>query len=330
MKHFLRIEDYSKAELEELIQIANDFEKNPYQDVLKQKTLISMFFNPSTRTKVTFDIAMNQLGGHNVVIEPGKSSWGIEVKEGTIMDSEAEEHLKDVTKVLNNYADAIAVRCFPEFKNWEEEKKDLLIRSMAKWSAKPIINMETITHPCQALAMMKLIKDKFKKVEKKKFVLTWLYHPKGLNTAVANSAGMIASKFGMDLIIANPPGYNLDKGYLDIMKNNCEENGSSFEIVHDMDKAFKDADFVYAKSWGSLETYGNLNQQVHDQYKNWIVNSERMNVTNNAYFSHCLPMRRNIKATDDVIDSENCTIYEEAANRLHVQKAVLKKLLGEN
>lgn len=328
MKNFLRIEDFKREELEELLELAQSFKENRYQNILDQKTLISMFFNPSTRTKTSFDIAMNQLGGHNVTIEPGKSSWGIEIKEGAIMDKDEEEHLKEVTKVLGRYADAIGVRCFPEFKNWNEEKKDTLINNMSKWSSKPIINMETITHPCQALAMMKVIKDKFKKPDKKKFVLTWAYHPKGLNTAVANSAGMVASMFGMDVTIANPPGYNLDEGYLNIMKENCANNNTNFEIVNNMEDAFEGADFVYAKSWGSLEQYGNFNKEIHDQYKNWTVDSQKMSLTNNGYFSHCLPMRRNLIATDEVVDSDKSVIYDEAENRLHVQKAILTKLLG--
>jgi N-acetylornithine carbamoyltransferase len=330
MKNFLRIEDFSKEELTELLDLADQFEATPFQDVLRNKTLISMFFNPSTRTKVTFDLAMRQLGGHNIVIEPGKSSWPVEIEEGIPMDQEPEEHLKDATKVLNQYADALAVRCFPKFVDWKVEKKDLLIQSMAKWSSKPIINMETITHPCQALAMMKLIRDKFKKVEKKKFVLTWVYHPKGLNTAVANSAGMMASLFGMDVTIANPPGYDLDHGYLEIMRKNCQDNGADFRMVHDMDEAMEGADFVYAKSWGPLSFYGNFQNLDQSHLRDWIVNSERMKRTNHGYFSHCLPMRRNIKATDEVVDSKHCVIYEEAANRLHVQKAVLKKCLGDD
>jgi N-acetylornithine carbamoyltransferase len=155
-----------------------------------------------------------------------------------------------------------------------------------------------------------------------------VYHPKGLNTAVANSAGIIASKFGMNIVVANPPGYSLDEGYINIMKENCQINNSSFETVNNMEKAFEGADFVYAKSWGSLSQYGNFNKELHDTYKDWIVDTKRMNLTNNAYFSHCLPMRRNVKATDEVIDSDFCTIYEEAENRLHVQKAILTKLLG--
>jgi N-acetylornithine carbamoyltransferase len=330
MKHFVAIENHTKEELDKLIKKAQYYKKHPTDNVMKGKSIVTMFFNPSTRTKTSFDIAAYQLGGHAVCIEPGKSSWGIEIEEGTVMEGDAEEHLKDATKVLCRYADLLAVRCFPKFVNWKEEKEDPVIKSMVKWSSKPVINMETITHPCQALAMMMAIKEKWKNPKKKKFVLTWAYHPKPLNTAVANSAGTIASMFGMDITIAHPKGYDLDPYYVDFMKKQCKKNGAKFEIVNDMEKAMEDADFVYAKSWGKLSEYGNFNMAEHAKNKKWIVDEKKMALTNNGYFSHCLPLRRNVKATDGVLDSNNSLIYDEAENRLHVQKAIMAKLLEDN
>ena len=272
---------------------------------------------------------MMQMGGHTVCLEPGKSSWGMEIKENAVMDGDAEEHLKDGTNVLCRYADALAVRCFPKFLDWAEDKQDLILYNIAKWSSKPVINMETVTHPCQALAMMLTIKEKLKEPKKKKFLLTWAYHPKSLNTAVGNSAGMMASMYGMDVTVANPPGYDLDPYYLDIMKEQCKKNGSKFEVVHDQEKAFEGADFVYAKSWGSLEHYGpKFDKALQDSNKHWIVDPKKMALTNNGLFSHCLPVRRNMIVTDSVIDSPASVCYDEAENRLHVQKAILFKLLG--
>ncbi|MFH1849409.1 MAG: N-acetylornithine carbamoyltransferase [archaeon] len=325
MKHFLAVEDFSREELEELIGLAGRFQANPYGNQLRKKTLVTLFFNPSTRTMASFDLAMHQLGGHTICLEPGKSSWGIEVNEGAAMDGESEEHLKDATKVLCRYADALAVRCFPSFKDWDEDKKDLVLRNMARWSDKPVINMETITHPCQALAMMKTIKERVGEPKGKKFVLTWAYHPKPLNNAVANSAGIVASMFGMDVVVANPPGYGLDSSYLCQMKRNCKNNGADFSVVHDMSE-LKDADFVYAKSWGALSQYGRFQKDVHDLHKDWIVSPDKLG--SRTYFSHCLPVRRNVVATDEVIDSERSLVYDEAENRLHVQKAILAKLIG--
>ncbi len=328
MKHYVAVEDHTQKELQELIDLSMQMKQGSKTVSLKGKTLVSMFFNPSTRTKTSFDLAMEQLGGHNICLEPGSSSWGIEMEEGAVMDGDKEEHLKDATKVLCKYGDAIAVRCFPPFMDWEHEKTDPIMKSMVNWSNNPIINMETITHPCQALAMMQTLQEKMGSVKGKKLLLTWAYHPKPLNTAVANSAGVIASMFGMDVTVANPVGYDLDPYYTDIMKKNCEAAGATFEQSHDQDEAAEEADIVYAKSWGSIQQYGAFQKDVHDSNKDWIVDSSLMEKTNDALFSHCLPVRRNMIVSDEVIDSESSLVYEEAENRLHVQKAILAKLMG--
>jgi len=330
MQHFVAIENHTREELEALIELAQHYKANPLDNVMQGKSLVTLFFNPSTRTKVSFDLAAQQLGGHAVSIEPGNSSWGIEPREGVVMDGEAEEHLKDATAVLCRYADLLALRCFPKFQNWQEEKKDTFLNNMVKWSTKPVINMETITHPCQALAMMMTILQRIGSPKRKKFVLTWVYHPKPLNTAVANSAGVIASRFGMDITLVHPAGYELDPYYTDMMQLDCQKNGSRFEVVHDMDEAMQGADFVYAKSWGKLSEYGNFDLTAHATQQHWRVDEAKMRLTNNAYFSHCLPLRRNVKATDAVLDSSHSLIYDEAENRLHVQKAVMATLLQDN
>lgn len=330
--NFISTAHFSTPDLELLLKQANVYKqsKNKVSNELKGKTLAALFFNPSTRTRTSFDIAMYQLGGHTISLEPGKSSWSIEVKEGIVMDGDAEEHVKEVTKVLNRYCEAIAVRAFPPFKNWEHDKKDPLIYAMAKYSSKPIINMETIIHPCQAMAMVMTLQEKLKQVKRKKITILWGYHPRGLNTAVANSAALIAGQFGMDVTIANPKGYDLDPMFLDKTKTYCEENGSEFRMINDPDEGIEDADFVYVKSWGSLNHYGQFDKykQEHDKNKNWILDSKRFAKTNNGYFSHCLPLRRNMNVTDEVIDSPHSLIIDEAENRLWVQKAILAKMLG--
>jgi len=329
MKNFVAIEDHTKEELFEILDLAKEFQNQRYQDILKEKTLIALFLNPSTRTRTSFDLAITQLGGHCVTIEPGKGSWGIEIEEGAVMDGDSEEHLKEAVGVLARYADFLAIRCFPEFKNWEKERQDPILKNMVLWSDVPVVNMETITHPCQALAMMKTIRDHIEQPKRKKFVLTWAYHPKPLNTAVANSAGVGAGFLGMDVTIANPPGYDLDPYYLQHIEKQCKANGANFEIVHNMEEAFQGADFVYAKSWGALAQYGNFQPEIHHQYKDWIVDEKRMALTNDAFFSHCLPVRRNMIVSDAVIDSQRSLVLDEAENRLHVQKGVLTKLNQE-
>jgi len=328
MDHFTAIESLTRKELEELISIAQAYKGDQGPGSLDAKTLITLFFNPSTRTKTSFDLAMKQLGGHSVCLEPGGSSWGMEVEEGAVMDGTAEEHLKDALGVLERYGDAVAVRCFPKFVDWEKEKDDTILKNMTKWATKPIINMETITHPCQALAMAQTIKEHLGGWKGKKIVVSWAYHPKPLNTAVANSAGVIAAMLGMDVTIANPPGYDLDPYYLQTMSQHAEMNGSTFQVVHDQGQAMEGADIVYAKSWGSLAQYGNYDKTIQDLHKGWTIDEATMAKTDGALFSHCLPVRRNMIVTDAVIDSPKSVVLDEAENRLHVQKAVLWKLLG--
>jgi N-acetylornithine carbamoyltransferase len=180
---------------------------------------------------------------------------------------------------------------------------------------------------------MMTIKNHLGNVQNKKFLMTWTYHPKPLNTAVANSAISMASKFGMDVTLLCPnESYLLDEKYLNIAQQNCQALGANFSISHDIEAAYQNTDFVYAKSWGSLNFYGNVKAESlqREQYKHFIVDEQKMFLTNQAKFSHCLPLRRNIKATDAVMDSDYCVAIEEAENRLHVQKARMLNLLGES
>jgi N-acetylornithine carbamoyltransferase len=207
-----------------------------------------------------------------------------------------------------------------------------VINSFAKYSSVPVVNMETITHPCQELAHILTMQEQLGDLSGKDYLLTWTYHPKPLNTAVANSSLMIASKFGMNVKLLCPSeDYILHENYINQAKDNCNLNNTSFEITHDIDHGYDNADIVYAKSWGSLNFYGNPNEEkiIRDQFKYFIVDEDKMAKTNKALFSHCLPLRRNIKATDGVMDSDYCVAIQEAGNRMHVQKSLLSKLLNK-
>ncbi len=329
-RSFLGTQDFTREEIEGLLQLASDMKRKGHGKPLAGKSLALLFFNASLRTRTSFDLAMYQLGGHAVALHPGKDAWGMEVREGVVMDGEAEEHIKEGTTVLARFFDALAVRCFPKFQNWAEERKDPVLAAIAKWSSKPVINMETIVHPCQELALALTLKEHLKAPAKKKFLLTWTYHPKPLNTAVANSAALITSKLGMDLTILRPRGYDLDDGFMRDVAGNVERNGGTLRVTDDIDAAYRGADFVYAKSWGSLSHYGRWEEEkpIRDGLKHFIVDARKMALTNGAKFSHCLPMRRNVKATDEVIDGPASVIYDEAENRLHTTKALLASLLG--
>lgn len=331
MKHFLTTADWSREVLQQMIDDARALKASPLQARLKNKTIALIFFNPSLRTRSSFDIGIYQLGGHAVVLEPGKGSWPIEFDMGAVMDGDPEEHVREAARVLSRYCDLIAVRAFPKFVDWEIDRQDRVIRAFAEHATVPVINMETITHPCQELAMMMALQERIGQLDGKKFVLTWTYHPKPLNTAVANSALMIAAKFGADVTLLCPtPEYVLDERYMNYAREYTSAQGRTLTVTHDIDAAYSGADVVYAKSWGALPYFGKFEteQPRRDAYKHFIVDERKMALTNNGIFSHCLPCRRNVKVTDGVIDSPNSMVIDEAENRLHVQKAIMSHLLS--
>lgn len=332
LRHFLSTQDWSWEDLSSLIDHASELKAHPLQPLLSGKSVALVFFNPSLRTRASFDIGANQLGGHAVILEPGAGSWEMAFGDGEVMDGNAEEHAKEAARVLSRYCDIIAVRAFPKFKDWTVDRKDLVLSAFAQHATVPVINMETITHPCQELAHLMALREHFgtSDLRGKKYVLTWTYHPKPLNTAVANSAVQIATRAGMDVTMLCPDDrYLLDERYMDFARVNSTVSGGSFGVTHDIEVAYSGADIVYAKSWGAIPYFGNWEAEkpIRDGYKHFIVDEEKMALTKNAAFSHCLPARRNIKATDAVMDSPNSLIIEEAENRLHVQKALMAAVL---
>ena len=331
MRHFLTTADWSRDELQAILDQARVFKEHPVGEALKDRSVALVFFNPSLRTRSSFDLGVHQLGGHAIILEPGQGAWPIEFDDGAIMDAAPEEHIKEVARVLSRYCDLIAVRAFPKFVDWTSDRRDQVITQFARYADVPVINMETITHPCQELALMMTLQDALgEKTDGKKFVLTWTYHPKGLNTAVVNSALLIAAKFGFDVTLLCPtPEYVLDRRYMDYGQEFAKACGRRVTVSHDIESAYEGADVVYAKSWGALPYFGRWEEEkpLRDAHKHFIVDSQKMDLTNQAYFSHCLPLRRNVKATDAVVDSPESLVIEEAENRLHVQKALMCDLL---
>jgi N-acetylornithine carbamoyltransferase len=332
-RHFLNTQDFSRTELDALLAHAAQFKRDKLGTQLHGKSIALLFFNPSMRTRTSFELGAFQLGGHAVVLQPGKDAWPIEFEAGTVMDGEAEEHIAEVARVLSRYVDLIGVRAFPKFQDWSVDREDRVLRAFAKYSTVPVINMETITHPCQELAHIQALQQHFgtPDLRGRKYVLTWTYHPKPLNTAVANSALMIATRFGMDVTLLCPtPEYVLDTRYMEFAKENVAESGGSFRVSHDPDEAYRGAHVVYAKSWGALPYFGRWADEkpLREKYKNFMVDERKMALTDQGVFSHCLPLRRNVKATDAVMDSPACIAIDEAENRLHVQKAVMASLVG--
>ncbi|MEP6923968.1 MAG: N-acetylornithine carbamoyltransferase [Pyrinomonadaceae bacterium] len=329
MKNFLKTSDFSRDELEQLLDAAFRFKRG--EDLsrpLNGKSIALVFFNPSLRTRASMQVGLYELGGNAVILEPGNTSWTLEHREGMVMDGNKTEHLKEFVRVLERYVSAIGVRTFANLTNWEEERLDPILTAFEKYSSKPLINLESaMHHPCQALADMMTIRERFEK-ERKKVLLTWAWHPKPLPMAVPNSFALAAAQFGHHLIIAHPKGYELD----DELIGDIRSFGGNVEITNDVNGAFENTEVVYAKSWGSRNFYGAAEKdiQYRSQFRSgWIVDEAKMARTNNAIFMHCLPVRRNVIVTDAVIDSAASVVIDEAENRLHVQKAIMANLLGK-
>jgi N-acetylornithine carbamoyltransferase len=332
MQHFLSTIDWTREQLGDLLVLAADLKQRPLRDDLRGRSIALMFLNPSLRTRTSFELGMQQLGGIAIVLQPGKDAWGIEFEAGAVMDGEAEEHIAEVAGVLSRYCDLIALRAFPLFEDWATDREDGVIRALAAHASVPVINMETIVHPCQELALMQTLQERLGDVRGRKFVLSWTWHPRPLNTAVANSALLIATKFGMDVTLLCPEeAYRLDPVFESAAQRFATAQGGSYRLTHNIEDAYRGADVVYAKSWGALPFYGRPEDErtLREKYRGFIVDEEKMALTNGALFSHCLPLRRNVKATDAVMDADYCVALDEAENRLHVQKAVMLTLLGK-
>jgi N-acetylornithine carbamoyltransferase len=330
-RNFINTIDMSLQELEQLLDSAVRFKKgDDTSKPLAGESVALVFFNPSLRTRASMQVGIFQLGGEAVVLEPGGTTWTLEHRDGVVMDGDKTEHVAEFVRVLERYCSAIGVRTFAALRNWEEERTDPVINSFVRHASVPIINLESaMHHPCQALADMMTIREKLGP-GRKRVVLTWAWHPKPLPMAVPNSFALAAAQMGHELTIAHPDDYDLDGDLLTTLSDRASEAGGKVSVVNDIEAAFRDADVIYAKSWGAKRSYGNTEQEIISRAryrKKWIVDQEKMELTNNAIFMHCLPVRRNVIVTDEVIDSTRSVVIDEAENRLHVQKAVLKSLM---
>ena len=332
MKNFLNTVELARADLDRVIESAMRCKSGEDQSKpLAGRSVALVFFNPSLRTRASMQVGIYELGGNAVVLEPGGTSWTLEHREGVVMDADKTEHVAEFVRVLARYCIAIGVRTFAALKNWEEERADPILKAFTKYSDVPIINLESaMHHPCQALADMMTIREKLGD-GRKKVLLTWAWHPKPLPMAVPNSFALAAAQMGHDLVIAHPHGYELDDELIETIRQKTSAEGGRVTVSHERDEVFEGAEVVYAKSWGSRNFYGTPEKDIAEraQYRgNWIVDEQKMGRTNSAIFMHCLPVRRNVIVTDGVIDSASSAVVDEAENRLHVQKAILKRLFA--
>jgi N-acetylornithine carbamoyltransferase len=339
-RNFLNTADFTQEEIAYLIDLALALKNGKTQRRLVGKSLATLFFNPSVRTRVSFATAMFKLGGLALDIN-GESAWAFEYRDGVVMDGSTIEHVKEVAPVLSRYCDAIAIRCSElvtksaesaKVGDWQTAKQDIVLNSFAKYATVPVINMESnVYHPCQGLGDAVTIKEKFGRTLGKKYVLTWAYHPKALPMATPNSQMLAACDLGMDVVIAHPQGWEIDPAILTIADKRAKQSGGSFSIENNMEAALQDADVVCAKSWGALKYYGNWDEekQLRARHKDWIVTQEKLQHTKNALVMHCLPVRRNIEISDDVLDSPSSIVIDEAENRMWAQMAILASLIKQ-
>ena len=293
---------------------AKYIKENPFadQELGRNKTLLLVFFNNSLRTRLSTQKAGLNLGMNVIVLDIAHGAWKLETERGVIMDGDKSEHLLEAIPVMGCYADIIGVRSFARFESKKDDYNEVILNQFIKYSGKPVFSMEAaIRHPLQTYADIITIEE-HKRKARPKVVMTWAPHPKALPQAVPNSFIEGMKLTGWDFVVANPEGYDL-----------APEFTEGVTVTHDQDEALRGADFVYAKNWASYEHYG----QVLNQDRSWTVTKEKMALTDDAAFLHCLPVRRNMIVSDDVIESPRSLVIPEAANRVVSAQTVLKQIL---
>ena len=311
MKHFISLHDVDSVQ--ELVQEGIRQKANRFADqsLGKNKTIGLLFFNQSLRTRLSTQKAAENLGMNVLMMNVGQDSWQLEMEDGLIMNGDKAEHVKEAAAVIGSYCDIIAVRAFADLKDRDADYREILMEKFRQYAGVPIVNLESATrHPCQSLADLITIEET-KKVARPKVVLTWLPHFKPLPQAVANSFAEWVNKTDYEFVITHPEGYDL-----------APEMVGNAQVIYDQNEALKGADFVYGKNWSSYTNYG----QVLSQDPSWMITKEKMDLTNNGLFMHCLPVRRNLKVSDEVLDNQSVVI-QQAANREWSAQAVLKSIL---
>ena len=302
--------------LSKWVKEAIDLKKNPlkHQGLGKNKTIGLLFFNNSLRTRLSTQKAAINLGMDPIVMNFGSEGWALEFEDGTVMDQGKSEHVKEAAQVISQFCDVIAIRAFASLTDKEKDLAEEVLAAFVKYATVPIVNMESsVGHPLQALADA-ITMEEFKVSHRPKVVLSWAPHPKALPHAVANSFIEMMQKQNAEFVITHPKGYELNP---EIVKDSIVE--------YSQEKAFENADFIYTKNWSSFNDYG----KVISQDNSWMITSDKMEKTNDAKFMHCLPVRRNVVVTDEVLDSENSIVIQQANNRTYSAQVVLKRILEE-
>ncbi|HSE26934.1 MAG TPA: N-acetylornithine carbamoyltransferase [Gemmatimonadales bacterium] len=330
-RDLIALEEWGIEEIEAILALAVRVKRGEIRGGLEGKLLAAVFLDPSLRTRASMEAAMFLHGGHAIVLEPGKGSWAWETATGVVMDGATVEHIAEAARVLGRYADVIGLRSFPRGGNWAEARRDAIIRDFAAYCEKPVVNLESARrHPCQELADALTLREKLGDPRGRRFVLSWTWHPKQLPTAVPASAALAAARNGMEVVIARPPGYDLDPADLDAVRALAAETGGAVAVTDDLDDALHGAAAVYPKSWGALDLFGDVEADLARRapFRDWRMTAGRLRPMDRGVVLHCLPVRRNVEIDDAVLDSPSSAVVDEAENRLHVQRALLLTLLG--
>ncbi len=302
--------------------------KHAWSQAARHRSLGLLFFNPSLRTRTSMELAAVHLGAHATTLVAGQGTWQIEWRDGAVMDGAAAEHIREAIGVLSEYYDALGVRIFASQTDYVQDRDEVLLRAIVRAATVPVINLESaFYHPCQALADAATILEHLGgTVQGRRFVLSWAYHPRPLPMAVPNSALLMAARLGMEVVVAHPPGFELDEGVMARAQADAAAHGGRVTVVHDQAEAFAGAEIIYAKSWGSRLCYTAPDDEaaLRARYRHWRVTPELMARTRQAAFMHCLPVRRNVVVDDAVLDGPRAIHLKQAAFRLYAQKAILE------
>ena len=314
MKKFISVNDVD--DINALVAKALAYKSNPFasRNLGVDKRIGLLFLNPSLRTRLSTQVAAKNLGMEAIVFNVDKEGWALEFEEGAIMSGNTVEHVKDAAPILGQYFDILCIRTFPSLKNKEDDYSELVMNSFVQYAGVPIISLESATlHPLQSLTDILTIKETFASTRKPKIVLTWAPHVKPLPQCVANSFAQWVNAWGeADFVITHPEDYELSELYT---------KGAT--IITNQNEALKDADYVYVKNWSTYNDYG----KIYSNDPAWMLTEEKIKLTNNAKVMHCLPVRRNVELSDEILDSENSLVTNQAGNRVWAAQAVISEIL---
>ncbi|RME73180.1 MAG: N-acetylornithine carbamoyltransferase [Planctomycetota bacterium] len=334
IRHFYTLADLEKVHIEGLLTQADWLRGHRTLEELRGRAVICLYLAPSLRTRVSMELAARQLGAYVVTLTPGHGVWKLAFDTGQPMRGAEAEHIIEAVGVLGRYGDLLAVRAFPERQSWERDAKDPVLRAVMEHSPVPVLNLEsTRYHPCQAAADILTIRRDAAGEPQGPVVLTWTDHPKALPVAVPSSFAIGITRMGWDLVVTHPEGYELPADVLETCRRFAHESGSAFAVTHDRTQALRGARYVYAKSWGRLDRYGDEQREIAERrergLERWIVDEQAMALTNEARFLHCLPVRAGVVVSEGVLRGPRSLVLEQAENRLHIQKAILMDLLSD-